>query len=84
MSETTILVMVLWWLTGWGFTIWFVNYFLIDRRWSDTGQEVGPGMMIMLNIVGPIMAVVMLVTVTLAFVLDNTGNVIRRLYGVRD
>lgn len=82
MNEQAISLAVTWLVFGWLFTVWFVNRFLEDRRWADTGKEIGPGMMITLNIVGPAMAAVMLVMVTIAFILERGGDFIRRIYGV--
>ena len=75
---------ILWLVAGWVFTYWFVNHFLEDRRWSDTGTEVGPGTMVILNIFGPVMAMVMLLFYVMSYILYHSGDLIRRFYGVRD
>ena len=74
---------VLWLVFGWLFTIWFVNHFLDNRRFTD-GQEIGPVMMIALNVVGPLMAGVMLITLIVDFVGSHSGDAVRRFYGVKD
>lgn len=73
---------ILWVGVGWLFTIWFVNHFLDDRKFADAHEEVGPGMMLLLNLVGPAMLVVMLVFWLCDFVAGNCGNIIRRFYYV--
>lgn len=82
-TEMKLLFVGAWLVIGWLFTIWYVNWFLDNRRFAD-GQEIGPGTMLMLNFVGPAMLAVMIVMVTIAVVIDNGGDVIRKFYGVRD
>lgn len=73
----------IWLLFGWLFTRWFVNSFLDNRRFTD-GQEIGPGMMISLNIVGPLMAAVMLLMLIIELIGSRGGDTIRKFYGVKE
>ena len=82
MDHYKIVIIIAWLCVGWLFTIWFVHRFLDDRRWADTGKEVGPGTMLLLNLFGPAMLVIMLVFWMLDFLLNSTGDIIRRIYRV--
>jgi hypothetical protein len=65
---------------GYLFTLWFVHKFLHDRKFSDSDKEPGPVMLFMLTVCGPLMAVIMGVTLSLQFVFDEGRDFIRRLY----
>lgn len=79
-----VLLAIVWLFLGYCFTYWFVNYFLDNRRWDDTGNEVGPFGLLMLTLAGPVMAVVMLVFAGVDYITANFGEGIKRFYGMRD
>lgn len=78
-----IIIIAAWLIFGWAFTRWFVNHFLENRRFND-GQEIGPAMMLFLNLAGPLMAAVMIIVLVVDSIITHTGPAIKRFYGVKD
>ena len=79
----SIVYILLWLAGGYAFTFWFVNYFLDNRRFADTGQEPGPVMLVGMTIVGPLMAAIMALLLVVEFVVDNFSEGFKRFYGMR-
>lgn len=79
----TALIVAGWLAFGYLFTYWFVNHFLDDKKFSDQPQQVGPGWLIMLTLVGPMMAGIMLVFFVVDVLIAKTGPTIKRMYGVK-
>lgn len=80
----TWLGLIVWLVFGWFFTVWFVNYFLDDHRFVDCDEEVGAGTLIMLNLVGPLMAVVIALGYTIHFMGQlRINKLVRKAYCIR-
>jgi len=80
---STAVAIAIWLVFGYAFTFWFVNYFLDDRKWADSNEEIGPLYLVFLTLLGPPMAAVMLLLLLLDFVVEHFSESVKRFYGMR-
>lgn len=83
---TSIIFWVVWLTFGYFWTRWFVNSFLDNGRWGDTGERPGIFALAMMTFFGGAMALIMLALLAHERYDQRdrrNPNIIQRLYGVK-
>ena len=79
---TALIAVVVWLLVGYAWTHYWYNTLMgDDKRWADTGTEVGPISLIMMNLIGPVMVMLIIIFVPLEWLFTKSGPTIKKIYG---
>lgn len=81
MDVTALIMVLVWLIVGFAWTRYWYTEILDNHRYTDTGAEVGPFMLIMMTLTGPMFVALASVLFVGEAVFTKTGPFIKKMYG---